>query len=146
MRKLNATLTATCAAVLMTAGLASAQVASDVPKAAGEATTIGNHAQPNPAEKVARTDRTAIREEAAAHNKMDNNSNLPKGEASTTGPNGQPNMAPAGMAADTQMKSRAERRAERNLNKAVKDAEPVPYHHLAKRPDPTFNGAQGTPK
>lgn len=146
MRKLNATLTATCAALLMTAGLASAQVANEVPKAAGEATTTGSHAQPNPAEKVTKTDRTDIRAEAAAHNKMDKNSNLPKGEASTTGPNGQPNMAPAGMAADTQMKTRAERRAERAMNKAVKDSEPLPYHQMAKRPDPTFNGAQGTPK
>jgi hypothetical protein len=137
MRKLNATLTAACAAVLMTAGLASAQVASKVPQAAGEATTTGAHSQPNPAVKVMKNDRTTVRQEAAAHNRMDNNSNLPKGEASTTGPSGQPNMAPAGMAANTQMKSRAERRAERNMEKALKDAEPVPYHH---------NGAQGTPK
>ncbi len=147
MNKPITTLSALMAGLLLTAGMATAQVASPLPTQAGEASTTGANSQPNPVEKTDKsTARADVKAEARAQVRTNVNSNLPKGEASTTGMNGQPNAAPAGTSADAKVSTRSERKAERDLNKAVKGANPVDYHYLAKRPDATYNGAQGTPK
>lgn len=146
MQKPIHTIAAAVAALCMSAGIASAQVSTEVPKTAGEASTMGAHAQPNQAQMTDKaTTRAEVRAETKAQVHTAANSPLPRGEASTTGPNGQPNMAPAGTAPESRMTTRAERRAEKNMNKAVKSADPVDYHHLAKRPEPTSHGSQGTP-
>ena len=146
MTKPTATLSAVLTSLLLTAGIASAQVASPVPTTAGEVSTVGTSAQPNPAEKTTHaTSREEVKAEARAQIRTDANSNLPKGEASTTGPNAQPNMLPAGSSADTRVSTRAERRAERDMHKAVKNSNKQDFDQLAKRPDPTYQGSQGTP-
>jgi hypothetical protein len=147
MNKPTTTLSALMAGLLLTAGMATAQVASPVPKQAGEASTTGASAQPNPAEKTDKsTSRADVKSEARTQARTNTNSNLPKGEASTTGMNGQPNMAPAGTSAEAKVSTRAERKADRDMKKAVNGAAPVDYQNLAKRPGATFDGAQGTPK
>jgi hypothetical protein len=148
MNKPTATFSAALAGLFLTAGIASAQVASPVPIKAGEASTVGTSSQPNPAEKTDQTttSRAEVKAQARAQIRTDENSNLPKGEASTTGPNGQPNMLPAGSSADTRVSTRAERRAERDMHKAVKNANKQDFEQLAKRPDPMSQGSQGTPK
>ncbi|HSV51441.1 MAG TPA: serine/threonine protein kinase [Burkholderiaceae bacterium] len=146
MNKPIAKLSALLAGLLMTAGMASAQLATPVPTAAGEASTMGAQGQPNAAEKTDKsTSRADVRAEAAAQAKTAANSALPKGEASTTGPKGQPNMAPAGTAPESKITTRAERKADRAMHKATKNADPVDYTSMAKRPDPTFKGSSGTP-
>jgi hypothetical protein len=147
MNKPIATLSAALTGLLLTAGIATAQVASQLPTAAGEASTTGTSAQPNPAEKTDKsTSRADVKADARAQNHTSANSMLPKGEASTTGPSAQPNMPPTGTAPESRVTTRKERKAERAMNSTLKGAEPVDYHQLAKRPAPTFDGAQGTPK
>jgi hypothetical protein len=147
MNKPATTLSALMVGLLLTAGIATAQVASPLPTQAGEASTMGTSAQPNPVEKTDKsTSRADVKAEARAQVRTNANSNLPKGEASTTGMNGQPNALPAGTSADAKVSTRAERKAERDMKKAVTGASPVDYQNLAKRPDSTFDGAQGTPK
>lgn len=142
-----AKLSALLAGLLITAGMVTAQVATPVPTAAGEASTIGVNTQPNDAEKTDKlTLRADVRAEGTAQGRTAVNSALPKGEASTTGPKGEPNMAPAGTAPESRMMTRKERKAERAMHKAMKDADPVDYVSLSKRPEPTFKGSQGTPE
>lgn len=147
MNTRTTTLSTLMAGLLLTAGLATAQVASPLPKQAGEASTTGANGQPNAAEKTDKsTSRADVKADARAQARKSANSNLPKGEASTTGMNGQPNAMPAGTSADAKVSTRAERKAERDMKKAVNGAAPVDYQNLAKRPGTTFDGAQGTPK
>jgi len=93
MNKIKSTLL--IAGLMTAAGFASAQVPTTT--MGGEATTKVQ-GQINPPDKSPRTTdttRAEVKSEAAASNKMKRNNPIANGEASTTGPNGQPNGRPA---------------------------------------------------
>jgi len=93
MNKIKSTLL--IAGLMTAAGFANAQVPTTT--MGGDATTKVQ-GQVNPPDKSPRTTdttRAEVKSEAAASNKMSKNSPIAKGEASTTGPNGQPNGRPA---------------------------------------------------
>ena len=90
------------ASLMTVAAVASAQVPNTTK--GGEATTQmnGRNNGPDKSPRTSDTTRAEVRNEAAAMNKSNGaNSTTPQGEASTTGPAGQPNAAPAGTAPST---------------------------------------------
>jgi len=93
MNKIKSTLL--IAGLMTVAGFASAQVPTTTTP--GEATTKVQ-GQINPPDKSPRTTdttRAEVKSEAAAANKQKRNKTVAMGEATTTGPNGQPNGRPA---------------------------------------------------
>lgn len=150
MNKPTATTLSLVLAGLLSAGAVSAQTAasstSPLPVAAGEASTTV-HGRPNAMQEPVGTavSRDAVRAEAKGQVRQDANLNSPKGEASTTGPYAQPNMAPAGSSPESM--TRAQRRAEKDMKKTLNGAAPVDYHAAAKRAEPFEQRAgEGTPK
>lgn len=150
MNKPIATTLSLVIAGLLSAGAVSAQTkassTSPLPVAAGEASTTV-HGRPNAQQEPVGTavSRDAVKAEARAQVHQDANLMSPKGEASTTGPYGQPNMAPVGSSPESM--TRSQRRAERDMKKTLNGAAPVDYQAMNKRPDAFSSpSGEGTPK
>lgn len=132
MNKIKTTLL--IASLMTVAGFASAQVPTTT--AGGTATTkVGGQINPvDKSPKTSDTTRAEVKSEARMAARQKNNKTVASGEASTTGPNGQPNGRPA-----------AENPATSGMGNPVKDAT-VPSARAAVRTPAGIATGEKTPR